>query len=165
MKSFFAALMLVCLATVAYAAEPGAAGAPGAADAGGVKGEYDPATGEFMISSGGAVNFYMESASKAIVPLGAPPAGVVGLLTNNTGRIGMTNLGPINLTDFSFGNVGKGLLASDLKLVYTSALGQAAKTILPSEDGSTAFRYVPEPASIGMVALGLVGLLGARRRG
>jgi len=123
--------------------------------------EYNSETGQLTISSAGAVNVFVQSAASKITPLNPPPVVPVGLLTNNASRVGITNLGPINTTNFSFGSIGAGLAMSDLKLVYTPALGQKGIEIAA---GSAGFRYIPEPASCGLLAMGMLGYFAARRR-
>jgi len=154
MKAALSILAVLCLPTFLFAA-------PGPAPAGKVVVEYNSATGELLASSGGVVNFFVQSATSKIIPINPPPVVPVGLLTNNAGRVGITNLGPINLTDFSFGSIGKGLATSDLTLNYTSALGQKA-VVVPACSGIE-WVCVPEPTSLGLLGLGVFGLIGTRR--
>jgi len=147
-------------ASAMFAAWTGDPDAPGTNAA---TAEYNPESGELKISSNGAVNVFVQSASSHIIPVNPAPTIPVGLLTNNTSRIGITNLGPINVTNFSFGSIGTGLAMSDLKLVFSPALGQKATEIAA---GSVGFRYVqvPEPATATLLGLVVSGYGSLRRK-
>lgn len=125
---------------------------------------YNPFTGELIISAYGVVNVFVQSASNRITPLNPPPVVPVGLLTNNAGRVGITNLGPINLTNFSFGNIGIGLAESDLKLVYTAALGQKGIELPAGSQNFTFGNGIPEPAAGGLFLYGVWGVFLGRRK-
>ena len=118
-------------------------GDPGAVVSGTVAAEYDPSTGELTISSRGVINLFVESHSGVLTPLSPSPTPPVGLLSNSTKRVGITNLGPIDLENYRFGSIGAGLSLDDLTLVYTAGFGQAAVIVPASTDG--AFQFVPEP--------------------
>ena len=166
MKSFVAALLVCGLSSVATAEVlPGAAGLPGPAAAGTVVAEYIAATGELIVSSGGAVNLFvdhLDSGISVLDPVPAPPAGI--LLTNNPSRVGLTGFGGISVEDWSFGSIGAEIPMEKLVLKYNSALGQP-EVLIPA--GATGFAYtvVPEPASVVLIGVGIVGLLAKRRRG
>lgn len=147
MRHVLTILILFCLPELGWATEvPGQNAATG---------EYNPLTGELKISIAGAVNVYVESLSHSITPLNPPPVVPVGLLTNNSSRVGISNLGPINVSNFSFGSIGTGLECNDLSLHYTPALGQ--KEIVTTV-------CLPEPGGVALVSAGLIGLLAMRRK-
>ena len=125
--------------------------------------EYNLATGELKMSINGAVNAYVNSASGLITPLPSTPDGVSGLLTNNRFRVGMTNLSPINVTNFNFGSIGAGIPCLDLSLVYTPRLGAAEVTVQAGVDAGGQFPC-PETCSFSLAMTGLCGMAACRRR-
>lgn len=92
--------------------------------------------------------------------------GVTVALSNNVNRRGVGGLGKTQ--NFQLGSIGAGLPVGTLRLFYQTATGAANERSIQfsTVPGSQAYyAAVPEPASIGMVGLGLAGLLAARRRG
>ena len=132
--------------------------APDAA-AGDATAAYNVVTGLIEISANGVVNAFVESASGGLLPgnADAAPAGL--LASDNASRVGLTGFGGINVTNWKSQNQA-GLAADDLTLVVGPALGVPAVT---HAAGSDNFTYIPEPASAGLLGLGLVGLLTLRR--
>ncbi|MDA0661182.1 MAG: PEP-CTERM sorting domain-containing protein [Planctomycetota bacterium] len=145
-------------------------------------------------SSGtGAINFYVESSAANQTPLptaqgddamlpgfgNLPQAsqdainarlelGVTVGLSNNANRRGVAGLGKTQ--NFSLGSIGAGLPMETLSLFFQKAVGGGDNSVtapFSTAEGSQA-RYigavVPEPASLGLVGLGVAGLLAARRR-
>ena len=154
MRTFVTALLVCGLAAVANAAAP----TPGTQDA---TAAYFKPSGLIEISANGVVNVFVESASGALTP-GSAAAAPAGLLaSDNASRVGLTGFGGINVTDWASNNTA-GLEMEDLSLVVGPALGAASITY-PA--GSDNFLYVvPEPATAGLLGLGLLGALAVRRR-
>ena len=140
-----------------FAAWTGEAPTPAAGDA---TASYNWVSGLIEISANGVVNAFVESASGGLTPgnADAAPAGL--LASDNASRVGLTGFGGINVTNWKSQNTTD-LAADDLTLVVGPALGVPSVSY---SAGSGNFAYVPEPASIGLLGIGLCGLLAARRR-
>ena len=133
--------------------------APTAA-AGDATASYNYVSGLIEISANGVVNAFVESASGGLTPgnADAAPAGL--LASDNASRVGLTGFGGINVSNWKSQNTA-GLGMDDLSLVVGPALGVPSVTY---EAGSNNFTYVPEPASAGLLGIGMLMLL-SRRRG
>ena len=130
-----------------------------AAAAGEATAAYNPASGLIEISANGVVNAFVESASGSLTPGNADPAPAGLLASDNASRVGLTGFGGINVTNWKSQNT-PGLAADDLTLVVGPALGVPSVSY---RAGSANFS-IPEPATAGLLGLGLCGLLLARRR-
>lgn len=133
-------------------------GDPGPAGPGTAVAEYDPTTGQIIVSVDGVNNWYVESASSSLTgdgPAGLPNNG--GLVTDNDTRIGESGFALFSFTDLDLGSVAAlGLLEGDLTINWNAGLGQPLQTVLVS--------IVPEPTSLALAGLGLCSVLISRRR-
>ena len=130
-----------------------------AAAAGEATAQYNYVSGLIEISANGVVNAFVESASGGLTPgnADAAPAGL--LASDNASRVGLTGFGGINVTNWKSQN-STGLEETDLTLVVGPALGVPS---VSHRAGSANFAYVPEPTSVALMGLGLLGLMATRR--
>lgn len=120
--------------------------------------EYNPTTGQLTLTVNGSYNIYVQSQAGLLVPLTATPDGLPGLLTNNHSRVGITNLNPIQLTNFAMGSIGQGLAMNDLELVYSPSLGSEQIHVPASTAENASFLYVPEPRNALTLLVAFMGL-------
>ena len=130
------------------------------ANAGDATAAYNYVSGLVEISANGVVNVFVESAGGKLSPgnSDAAPAGL--LASDNASRVGLTGFGGINVTNWKSQNAAD-IEQGDLTLVVGPALGVPAVT---HQAGSANFAYIPEPATAGLLGLGLLGMLATRRR-
>jgi|GEM_PF-1162314 len=140
----------------AFAVDPGSA-VPGTAIA-----QYDPATGQIVVSVSDVNNWYVESASASLtgaVPTGLPGAG--GLVSDNDVRVGESMLALFSYTDKNLGNLAvAGLPVGDLKIFWNAGLGQPVEMQSVVYLDSAVAVVVPEPTSLGLFLLAVLGFSG-----
>jgi len=138
-------------AGVMYPAYIGGPGPPG----GTVSAEYDPVTGQIIVSVNDVNNWYIESASSSLTaaaPSNLP--GAAGLVTDHDTRIGETASGVFTYTDVDLGFIAApGLPVDDLTIYWNAGFGVSLQSKL----------VVPEPTTVALTALGILGI-GFRRR-
>ena len=124
---------LLFAVVLGFCSIPGVAwGVPGAAPLGSAIGEYDPDTGEIVVSVSGVNNWYVEHLGTASMtgdaPLGLPNSG--GLLTDNDFRVGESSFDVFSFTDLNLGNVAAPLLPADgkLQIFWNTGLGSALQS-------------------------------------
>ena len=122
---------------------------------------YNYVTGLIEISANGVVNAFVESASGGLTPgnADAAPAGL--LASDNASRVGLTGFGGINVTNWKSQN-STGLAMEDLTLVVGPALG-VPSVIHRAGTAHFVYALIPEPASVALMGLGLLGLMATRR--
>jgi len=120
--------------------------------------EYDPWTRRIVISAVGINNWYIDSASSRFTG-DEPNLPGDGIAINNDGQIGETDLALLPaLVNWELGAVvGSKLPEGDLTLWYNSGVGRVLRQ-------GYVIRFIPEPASVCLLAMGLCGVLAVRRR-
>ena len=123
---------------------------------------YNFLTGDASISATDVVNVFIDAPSGILAPVDVAdaPGGSGALVSSNPFRIGLTALSPFSVDDWG-GKIGAGHSADDLRLVVGPSLGAPA---VSHPAGSANFAYIPEPASAGLLGLGMLGLFAARRK-
>lgn len=122
-------------------------------------GQYDPETGSIRVSVKDVTNWYIESASSSLVgniPSELPASG--GLVSDNNVRIGESSIALFSY-EVDLGNVAAtGLPKDDLRIFWNEGLGT------PLWSQPVAYGVAnPEPSSLVLVCVGLLGLGGYRR--
>ena len=126
--------------------------------------QYDPATGQIIVSTYGVMGWYVESTSDSLTgdePNGLPAKD--GLITNSDTRIG-ESLAKSNGYTVDLGNVAEpGLPLEDLRIVYVVDVGSG---ILSDPVSMPVFyaAIVPEPSGLVLVMVGLIGVSSWRRK-
>jgi len=135
-----------------WTTDPGPAG-PGQAIA-----DYDPNTGEIIVSIEGVNNWFIQSASGGLTGDEPNLTTIPGSLpTNDDSIIGETAFGVATATSVVLGNVAApGLALGDLTISWNAGLGIPLQTAV--------VQFVPEPATLVLAAFGLCGVLATRRR-
>ena len=114
------ALLIASTASFAFAL-------PGAAPTDSAIGEYDPATGQIVVSINGVNNWWVErvgySAMTGDDPSGLPTSG--GLVSNNDVRVGESSFTVDTFTDLNLGNIAEPNIPADgsLQIFWNAGLG------------------------------------------
>ena len=100
---------------------------PGVAPSGEALAEYDPATGEIVVSFTDIINWYVEDLDGNMMtgdaPLGLPSSG--GLLSDSDTRVGESNFSPFSVTNLNLGNIAQSGLGDDgsLQIIWNTNFG------------------------------------------
>ncbi|MCA9230505.1 MAG: PQQ-dependent sugar dehydrogenase [Planctomycetales bacterium] len=137
---------------LASLAAPSAPEIPGTATA-----EYNPATGEIIVTVDSVSNWYIESGSSSLTAKGLTALLTPGsLATDNDTRIGETALERFSFSNHSLGIIAEaGLPLGDLTLVWNAGWGQPLQRSPLQYLGAVESLAVPEPTTVCLLAIGL----------
>ena len=139
-------------------------GDPGPATLGTATAEYDPATGQIVVSVDGVNNWYIERVSSSLTIDAHTGLLAASLVTDNDTRIGESTLALFSYSDQNLGNVAEaGLPLGDLRIYWNAGLGQPLEMQQVTYLGVAAIVSLPEPTTLSLLMLGL-GSLATRRR-
>jgi len=147
-----------------WTGDPGPAGVSAALAAGAATAEYDPITGEIVVSVNEVLNWYIEQVGGSAMTgpdSASPPLPLAsGLVSDSDVRVGETAFAPFSYSDVNLGAVAATGLADDgsLKIFWNTGFG------LPLQEALVSFAVVPEPTAIALAVLGWGSLLIRRRR-
>jgi len=138
--------------------------AAGSQTSGSASAQYDPSTGQIVVSVDGVNNWYIESASSSLTNDAHSGRLAASLVTDNDTRIGETTLALFSYSDQNLGNVAEaGLPLDDLRIYWNAGLGQPLEMQQVTYLGVAEIVSLPEPTTLSLLLSGL-GSFTARQR-
>ncbi|MEO2050074.1 MAG: PQQ-dependent sugar dehydrogenase [Pirellulales bacterium] len=121
--------------------------------------EYDPSTGNIVVTVDNVNNWYVESASSSLTgyTLAALP-DTNGLSTDNSQRVGESSLDLFSFVNKDLGSIAAvGLPPGDLKIFWNAGLGQPVEMLPVIYLDLSLVELVPEPTALSLLLFALFG--------